>query len=144
MEVGLLATCWTVRGASLHYCTGIVVFEFFHYTINIFIYYYYHSLSHSTHTRRISEFFGNGWNRRRLFTPDVWLFKPNTERDLLIVNTEGPPITDWQRRHRRLFFFVGSQNRVNLVLFFKPCMAHSEFFGNENPQVPIHSRLTII
>ena len=36
-------------------------------------------------------------------------------------NTKGPPISDWQWRHRRLFFFVGSQNRVNLALFFKPC-----------------------
>ena len=46
-----------------------------------------------------------------------------TKSFLLIVrhNTEWPPISDWQWRHRRLFFFVGSQNRVNLVLFFKPC-----------------------
>ena len=35
-------------------------------------------------------------------------------------NTEGPPISDWQWRHCMLFFFVVSQNRVNLVLFFKP------------------------
>ena len=34
-----------------------------------------------THTRHISGFFGNGRNRRCLFTPDVRLFKPNTTRD---------------------------------------------------------------
>ena len=45
-----------------------------------------------------------------------------TKAFLLVVrhNTEGPPISDWQWRHRRLFFFVRSQNRFNLVLFFKP------------------------
>ena len=45
-----------------------------------------------------------------------------TKAFLLIVghNTEGPPISDWQWRHRMLFSFVGSQNQVNLVLFFKP------------------------
>ena len=45
-----------------------------------------------------------------------------TKAFLLIVrhNNEGPPISDWQWRHRRHFFIVGSQNRVNLVLFFKP------------------------
>ena len=31
-------------------------------------------------------------------------------------NTDGQPLSDWQWRHRMLFFFVGSQNRVNLVL----------------------------
>ena len=45
-----------------------------------------------------------------------------TKAFLLIArhNTEGRPISDWQWRHRILFFFVGSQNRVSLVLFFKP------------------------
>ena len=44
-----------------------------------------------------------------------------TNSFLLIVrcNTEGPPFSDWKRRHRTLFFFVGLKNRVNLVLFFK-------------------------
>ena len=44
-----------------------------------------------------------------------------TKAFLLIVryNTEGPPFSDWQRRHRILFFFVGLKNRVNQVLFFK-------------------------
>ena len=44
-----------------------------------------------------------------------------TKAFLLIVrhNTEGPPISDWQWRHVLLVSFVGSQNRVNLVLFFK-------------------------
>ena len=37
-------------------------------------------------------------------------------------NTEGPPFSDWQWRHRTLFFFAGLKNRVNLVLFFKPWM----------------------
>ena len=46
----------------------------------------------------------------------------NTKAFLLIVrhNTEETPISDWQWRYRMLFFFVGSQNRVNLVLFFNP------------------------
>ena len=48
---------------------------------------------------------------------------------LLIVrhNTEGPPISDWQWSHRRLFFFVGLQNPVNLVLFFKTWCDVSKF-----------------
>ena len=46
-----------------------------------------------------------------------------TKAFLLIVrhNTKGPPISDWQWRHRMLYFFVGSQNRVNFVSFLKPC-----------------------
>ena len=45
-----------------------------------------------------------------------------TKAFLLIVrhNTEKPPFSDLQWRHRTLFFFVGLKNRVNLVLFFKP------------------------
>ena len=45
-----------------------------------------------------------------------------TKEFLLIVrhNTEGPPFSDCQWRHRTLFFFVGLKNMVNLVLFFKP------------------------
>ena len=69
--------------------------------------------------------FANGQNRRCLFTRNLRLFKPNiaeAKTFLLIVshNTEGPPISDWQWRHRMLFFFVGEKNRVNLLLFFKP------------------------
>ena len=37
-----------------------------------------------THTRHISEFFGNGKNRRFLFTPNLRLFKPNPARDKVI------------------------------------------------------------
>ena len=42
-----------------------------------------------------------------------------TKAFLLIVrhNTEELPISDWQWRRRMLFFFVGSQNRVNLVFY---------------------------
>ena len=47
-----------------------------------------------THTRHISEFFGNGRNRRCLFTPDLRLFKPNTEQD------EGISANS-QTQHRR-------------------------------------------
>ena len=49
-----------------------------------------------------------------------------TKAFLLIVshNTEGPPFSDWQWRHRTLFFFIGLKNRVTLVLFFKPCLYH--------------------
>ena len=45
-----------------------------------------------------------------------------TKEFLLIVrlNTEGPPKSDWQWRYWMLFFFVGSQNWVNMVLFFRP------------------------
>ena len=45
-----------------------------------------------------------------------------TKSFLLIVrhNTERQPFSDWQGRHRTLFFFVGLKNRVNLVSFFKP------------------------
>ena len=41
---------------------------------------------------------------------------------LLIVwhNTEGPPFSAWQWRHRTRFFFIGLKYHVNLVLFFKP------------------------
>ena len=50
-----------------------------------------------------------------------------TNAFMLIVrhNTEGPTFSDWQWRHRMLFFFVGLKNRVNLVLFFKPWSYHS-------------------
>ena len=52
----------------------------------------YYSLNHGTthcifqskiwtHTRHISEFWGNLQNRRCLFTPDLLLFKSNTARD---------------------------------------------------------------
>ena len=34
-----------------------------------------------THTRHISQFFGNWQNSRCLFTPDLRLFKSNTARD---------------------------------------------------------------
>ena len=33
-------------------------------------------------------------------------------------NTEGPPFSDCQWRHRTFFYFVGLKNRVNLVLYF--------------------------
>ena len=50
-----------------------------------------------------------------------------TNAFLLIVrhNTEGAPFSDWQWRCRRVFFFVGLKNQVNLVLFFKPWSHHS-------------------
>ena len=50
-----------------------------------------------------------------------------TKAFLLIVrhNTEAPPFSEWQWRHRTLFFFVGLKNRVNLVLFFKPWVVPS-------------------
>ena len=53
-----------------------------------------------------------------------------TKAFLLIVrhNTEGPPFSDCQWRHRTLFFFVGLKNRVNLVLFFKPWFEHRLWF----------------
>ena len=41
----------------------------------------YYSLSHDTHTRHISECFGNEKKRRCLFTPDLRLLKANTARD---------------------------------------------------------------
>ena len=90
-------------------------------------------------TRHISEFFFKWRNPHCLLTPDQQLFKRETkafqiQREtkafLLIVrhNTEGPPISDWQWRHWMPFFFVGSQNRVNLVLFFKPWYRPSGLF----------------
>ena len=46
-----------------------------------------------------------------------------------VHNTEGALKSDWHWRHRTIFFFVGSQNRVNLVLlllllllFFLSCL----------------------
>ena len=45
-----------------------------------------------THTRHISEFFGNGNNRRCLFTPDLRLFTPNTAQDEVIS-------TNYQTQH---------------------------------------------
>ena len=79
-----------------------------------------------THTLHISDFLWNWLNRRWLFTPDLRSFKPNTARDegqIVRHNNDGPPISDWQWRHCMLFFFVRSQNRVNLVLYFKPCLS---------------------
>ena len=79
-----------------------------------------------THSRHISEFF---WKLTKaqvpIFTPDLRLFKSNTARDEGIsTNSQTqhwrPPFSDWQWRHRKLFFFVGLKNLVNLVLFFKP------------------------
>ena len=76
------------------------------------------------HTLHSSEFFGHWQNRRCLFTPiDDYLsyIQRKTKAFLLIVrhNTEGQPFSDWQWGHRTLIFFVGVNNRVNLVLFFK-------------------------
>ena len=51
--------------------------------------------------------------------------KTNAFRLIVSHNTEGPPLSDWQWRHRTLFFFVGSQNWVNLVLFIKPWLCES-------------------
>ena len=47
-----------------------------------------------THTRHIFEIFGNGQNRRRLFVPDLRLFKPNAEQDEGISSNS-------QTQHRR-------------------------------------------
>ena len=64
------------------------------------------------------------------FSPQICDYLSQIQREtkafLLIVrhNTEGPPFSDCQWRHRMLFFFVGLKNRVNLVLFFKPWMKH--------------------
>ena len=96
----------------------------------------YYSFNHGTHTahfrvkicrhtRNISDFFVTGLNRRCLFTPDLLLFKPNTARNEGISansQTQHWRTTNiWlQWRHRMLFFFVGSPNRVNLLLFSNP------------------------
>ena len=53
-----------------------------------------------------------------------------TKAFVLIVrdHTEWPKISEWQCRHRTLFLFVLSQNRVNLVLSFEPCTFFVCFF----------------
>ena len=100
----------------------------------------YYSLNHGTHSRHISELkyapthgtfpsfleidktVGAYSLQIYDYLRQITRIKRKTKAFRLIVrhNTERPLISDWQWRHRTLFLFVGSQNRVNLVIFFKP------------------------
>ena len=77
-----------------------------------------------THTRHISEFLEIN-KTAGAYSLQICYYLSQIQREtkafLLIVryNTERPPFSDCQWRHRTLFFFVGLKNRVNLVLFFK-------------------------
>ena len=76
-----------------------------------------YALTHGT----FPIFFGNWQNRA--YSLQIYDYLRQIQRETkafrLIVrhNTEGPPFSDWQWRHRTLFFFVGLKNRVNLALF---------------------------
>ena len=90
-------------------------------------------VNNTPHTLHIFEFFENWRNRRCLFAPDLLLFTWNTARDEGI--SANSQTQHWRTAntwlavtssHARIFF-VWSQIRVNLVLFFKPCMRVLEF-----------------
>ena len=85
-----------------------------------------HGLMNNTRPIQLtSEFFGK-WQTACAYSLQIYDYLSQKQREtqafLLIVthNTEGPPFSDWQWRHRMLFFVVGLENCVNLVLFFEP------------------------
>ena len=77
----------------------------------------------STHTRHISEFCLKIGETAGAYSLQICDYLSQIQREtkafLLIVrhNTEGPPFSDWQWRHRTLFIFVGLKNRVNLYYY---------------------------
>ena len=77
-----------------------------------------YGLKHGTFTSLLEIY-----KTARAYSLQIYNYLSKIQRDtkafLLIVrhNNEGLLFSDWQLRHRTLFFFVGFKNRVNQVLF---------------------------